>query len=119
MALISAFEALEFEFDHGETTRGYSTDAIIEIGLEKSAPVCLLLSTGGRQTSPRCAVCLATIGSVLQIDFTQWLANRMHRLGFTRPWKTSQDFGTATVQAEYFCADAMLLTIYDNAMSPP
>lgn len=114
-ALMSAFEALSFEFDmisDGTTARGYAEDGVVEIALDTGCTVSLLISVGS-ESAPgvRSGLCLATIAGVLGVDFTDWLRERMRRLGFDRSWKTSCFVDASIVSAEYFCEDVMLVTV--------
>jgi hypothetical protein len=122
--LISAFESMQFQFEPEPAgdgpTRGYASDAVIEIDLMQASSVSLLIGIAAESPArTRGAVCLATLASLLRVDFTPWLSRKINTNGFASPWKVSRTFGATLVQAEYFCNNAMLLTIRPMMMDAP
>jgi hypothetical protein len=116
--LIEALTRLEFEFQQqpsvgGRThSRGFAHEAVVEIVDGDSMTVSLLFSVSDQ---PKClawsTVCLVTVASFLEIDFTAWLSREMKRHGFAAPWKCARSFNHARVSAQFFSQDAILLTI--------
>lgn len=120
--LVAAFRRLQFDFDRSVVddaapARGYAADGILEIAPDIGA-VSLLVSVDTRpQPVVRSAVALATVSSVLGIGFLDWLSTQIRTRGFAHPWTAQRTFGTSTVLAEYFSADAMLVTVYGEHQS--
>jgi hypothetical protein len=117
--LIEALTRLEFEFQQKQPSvggrthaRGFAHEAIVEIVDGASMTVSLLFSVSDQ---PKCqawsTVCLVTVASFLEIDFTAWLSREMKRHGFATPWTCSRSFNHARVSAQFFSQDAILLTI--------
>lgn len=117
-AVIAAFRALHFDFeehvapDGVQRTRGYANGAIVEVDVRRAATVSLLVDTSSRQPSVIfSAMCLATVSSVLNVDFTEWLSNLIRQRGLGQRWKATRIVGGNRVSAEYFGSGALLITV--------
>jgi hypothetical protein len=93
-------------------TLGFAPESVVEIVDGPPAAVSLLFSASTKPRSQaQSAVCIATLVSVLGVDFSGWLSRQIHGHGLASPWKSSRRFGRARVSAEYLTGDAVLLTI--------
>lgn len=120
--LIATFEQMGFHFDHAAnaagSTRGYADEAVLDVTVGTRTTVSLLISMGGSQhMAVSSAVLLATLATSTRVAFTDWLLWRLRTRGLNGPWRATRHFGSTKVSADYFCADALLVTIESHAGS--
>lgn len=115
--LVQAFQELDFEFEQSVSsgarqTVGFSDDGVLEVVTTSRTTVSLLVSSSTQpRVAARCATCLATVASVMRVEFMEWLAGCLKEGGRAAPWRASRAFGSAKVSVEYFCTDAILVSV--------
>jgi hypothetical protein len=113
--IMSALIPLGFDFAQHEVAtgcvRGYTTDAVIEIRSDDETVSFLFSNSEDIRQLVRSAVYMATLSSVVGIDFPPWLARQLSGRCSAAPWRRSRKFGETRVTVQSLCGDAVILTL--------